>query len=195
MQSKIVYIRHYESLCALPLYLKFQTPSPVIPIPVPFSVRFSQHPDSMQIGKVAFNQQPLLQHPHSLKRICFCHNKIYLTLHDALHYCSNPNSSSSWLAWQSSFYSPPLYSVGDVWFPPPSPLHTRTHTVHIPPHSPPTPPPLLQAINNDGSRSNMDLLYLRSLLNVCILDNSYFSYSAYKKTHRLKVKGTSVYDE
>lgn len=117
MQSKIVYIRHYESLCALPLYLKFQTPSPVIPIPVPFSVRFSQHPDSMQIGKVAFNQQPLLQHPHSLKRICFCHNKIYLTLHDALHYCSNPNSSSSWLAWQSSFYSPPLYSVGDDWSP------------------------------------------------------------------------------
>ena len=57
----------FWTLCGLPLYFKFQTPSPVISIPVPFSVTFWQHPDSLQIGKVVFNQQLLLQHPDSLK--------------------------------------------------------------------------------------------------------------------------------
>ena len=57
----------FWTLCGLPLYFKFQTPSPVISIPVPFSVKFWQHPDSLQIGKVVFNQQLLLQHPDSLK--------------------------------------------------------------------------------------------------------------------------------
>ena len=175
MQSKIVYIRHYESLCGLPLYLMFQTPSPVIPIPVPFSVRFSQHPDSMQIGKVAFNHNI-----QTLWREFFC-VIIKFTWPFMMPCTIVLTPTPPPVDWQSSFYSPPLYSVGDVWFPPSSPLHTRTHTVHIPPHSPPTspPPPLLQAINNDGSRSNMDLLYLRSLLNVCILDNSFYSYSEY----------------
>ena len=43
--------------------------------------------------------------------------------------------------WQSSFYSPPytLLVTCDSHLRPP--LHTRTHTVHIPPHSPPIPPP------------------------------------------------------
>ena len=76
--------------------LSSRLPPLLFQFPFPFQLGFHNiDPDSMQIGKVAFNQQLLLQHPDSLKRICLCHNKIYLTLHDALCYCSDPNSSSS----------------------------------------------------------------------------------------------------